>query len=314
MRNSGTTDALTKKYMGSFFEFCSPSRKNLKVSDPTNDPLLRLQYLARIGWQYDLADVAALIVTPSIVSLFVWRDSFYSLDGTTILVRTCDLKNVWIRFIILLFIKPAASYFARSWIRIKMRRTLLGKKTMHGTSQLAAKIMAERKLVAGGGAKAGDAKVEEAFAKVYVAEELLAVKDEVSLSGLNFKVLRSRVMRKWKFYFCVVIFQLFSAFPCHEVVMAADWGNGDLVNITSPKYKPLPVSSAWLYVPPIVGITRKEFVRRSYFAGADQSCTSDYLGWAMPNLTIVRGQQVIWPTSLQVSQSGTSSPNPGGSR
>ena len=140
------------------------AQDKLKGVDHTNDPLMRLQYLARLGWQFDLADVAALIATPSIVSFIVWRDSFYTLQGTTILVRTCDLTNLWLRFIVLLCVKPAASTFARTLLRTKMRRTLLGKRTMHGTSQLAAKIQAERKIK--GGKVDGDEQVRKAFQTV----------------------------------------------------------------------------------------------------------------------------------------------------
>ena len=192
-RNSGTTDALTKRYMSGFFRFLTGGlafnkTATLRGADPTQDPLLRLQYLARLGWQYDLADVAALISTPSVVSIFVWRDGVYHIDGTTMVIRPCDLRNVWIRFGVLMCIKPAASLLAREWLRSKMRKTLLGKKTMHGTSQLAAKIMAERKMVAGGSATCGDEKVQEAFSKVYVEEELVAIQKELEQTKLPLRL------------------------------------------------------------------------------------------------------------------------------
>jgi hypothetical protein len=46
-----------------------------------------LQYLARIGWQFDLADVCALLIVPTVVTVMIWRQGFYSLEGSTILVR-----------------------------------------------------------------------------------------------------------------------------------------------------------------------------------------------------------------------------------
>ena len=259
MRNSGTTDALTKKYLGTLFRMLSGTGGGKMASkDPANDPLLRLQYLARIGWQYDMADIAAIIVVPFVVCCFVWRDGYYSLEGTSIMVRSCDVRNVLIRFTALLIIKPFFSTLARMWIKMKMRKTLLGKKTMHGVSELAAKIISERKLAsATKDSKGGDSKVHEAFSKVYVEEELLAVKEELSLSGLNYSVLRTRVMKKWKFYAATVIFQLYSAFPCKRAVPRIDsrnvrFGAGveiDLVNMTLDR---LSLQEPWFYVPAVV--------------------------------------------------------------
>ena len=54
MRNSGIQDALTQKYLGNVMSILTTCRtKDAKLAglDPANDPLLRLQYLARLGWQ-----------------------------------------------------------------------------------------------------------------------------------------------------------------------------------------------------------------------------------------------------------------------
>ena len=69
-----------------------------------------------------------------IVTLLVCRDGYYTLEGTDILVRACDLNNVWLSFGILLVIKPAASGIARLWLRRKMRKTLLVSPRMPGPS------------------------------------------------------------------------------------------------------------------------------------------------------------------------------------
>ena len=80
--------------------------KDGEKKDPANDPLLRSQYLARIDGSNDMADIAAIIVVPFVVKGFVWRDGYYSLEGTSIMVRSCDVRNVLIRFTALLIIKP----------------------------------------------------------------------------------------------------------------------------------------------------------------------------------------------------------------
>ena len=255
-RNSGTTDAFMKKYLGGLFALllCQRKQDKLKAFDPSQDSLMRLQYLARIGWQFDLADVAALIATPTLVTLIVWRDGAYTVEGTAILVRACELQNVWVRFGCLLIVKPAASWLARIWLRAKMRRTLLGKRTMHGTSQIAAKIIAERALRAGAlrnknNSSNIDDKVQDNFD--FAEEEMAAVRDELSLSGLNFSVVRAKLMKKWRFYLCVVVVNLFSAFPCRltaPAAITAMWSANGTSHV-AVLLDPLPLSSVWYYVP-----------------------------------------------------------------
>ncbi len=72
----------------------------------SEDALFRLQFLARLAIQYDLADLTAMITVPSMVSFFVWRDGWFSLEGTGILVLPCELRWVWLYFALLFVIKP----------------------------------------------------------------------------------------------------------------------------------------------------------------------------------------------------------------
>jgi hypothetical protein len=150
-------------------------------------------------------------------------------------------------------IKPAASTFARNLLRTKMRKTLLGKETMHGKSQLAAKIMAERKIKRGAD---GDEQVRKAFASVYVDEELAAVEEELSLSGLKFAVTRMRAMKKWNFYLTVIILTLFSAFQVRIEGPANPYEEGVAYTFSDCHedngFSALPLSSVWLYVPPSI--------------------------------------------------------------
>lgn len=44
------------------------------------DPAIKLQFLARVAIQYDLADMVAIAVAPTIVSIFVWRDGLFTLQ------------------------------------------------------------------------------------------------------------------------------------------------------------------------------------------------------------------------------------------
>jgi len=91
LRNSGTTEVLVARCgLGNrIFNFLTgkKTKDKLKNFDPNQDPLIRLQYLARIGWQFDLADVCALLIVPTVVTVMIWRQGFYSLEGSTILVR-----------------------------------------------------------------------------------------------------------------------------------------------------------------------------------------------------------------------------------
>ena len=252
IRDSGTLEALLKKYLKNTFNLltCQVATDKLKEFDPNEDPLIRLQFLARIGWQFATADVAALIATPAMVTFLVWRNGYYSFQDTTILIRPCELHNVWIRFAILLFIKPAGTALARWWLRLKMRTTLLGKRTMHGTSRIAAKIIAERAM------RKGQGDIDDAVRANfdYKEEEMAAVKEEISISGLNFAVLRAKLMRKWRFFLAVVVLQLFSAFPHRNSVPTGIIGyftkNGQTV--VAVHMDVMPLSSSWIYVHPLV--------------------------------------------------------------
>ena len=141
MRNAGINAAMGRQVARLF------GIVRLKKQDPNDDPLFRLQNFARIGIQFDLADVTALILTPAFVSFVVSRDGWFTMEDSGILVTRCDLPNMWLRFIALLIIKPTFSTLARLILMRAMRKTLLGKSTIHGTSTIAAGILASKQLV-----------------------------------------------------------------------------------------------------------------------------------------------------------------------
>eukprot|EP00966_Prymnesium_polylepis_P168784 3902839-Prymnesium_polylepis.2 len=224
MRNSGATDALTRHHMQRFFD-CLEERgssvTDLKEASSAHDPIFRLQFLARVGIQYDLANLSALIITPSIISFFIVRDGYFSLEGTGILIRECDLGNVWTRFGILLMIKPAASYLGRSLITRAMRRTIMGEKTAHGVSPLAAELMASRAMV--GKKKRG--KVLKKVAEKQMQDirnsigeaEFRTIRSELSLDNMDYDTNLSRLLYKHNFFFfSIICVQLFAAFPVRK--------------------------------------------------------------------------------------------------
>jgi hypothetical protein len=131
LRNSGNTAALTKRILDRLGVY-GPAQ--LKRKDPNDDPLFVLQNIARMSIQFDLADLTALVVTPLIVTFFVWRDGWFSLEGTGLLVEPCELPQMWSRFIFLICLNHTSSYIGLALLRRDMRKTLLGKTTMHGTS------------------------------------------------------------------------------------------------------------------------------------------------------------------------------------
>ena len=146
-----------------------------------------------------------------------------------------------------------------------MRKTLLGHRTMHGTSAIAAGILAGSQLTrhmrrqstikASGKLSKLDGEAVETVGGLTGAdqsllndkalqtarerqhsmrlmrldndvdvavqaklglleEELHAVRDDLTLAGLNFKLLRRKQLRKWRFFASVVVLQCFAAFQC----------------------------------------------------------------------------------------------------
>ena len=291
LRNSGASDALARRYLAGLLR-CG--RMRLKLADPNDDPLFRLQYLARCAVQYDMADLTALLLTPAIITVFCWRDGWFTLQDSGILIRACDLPNLWARFIVLLCIKPAASAIARRILIRTMRKTLLGKETMHGRSALAARIITASQMVkttsksrvgkGGGGGGAGrqgeggigsDAELQSKFD--LVEEELAAVREELSLTGLNFRVLRKRQLKKWRFYSAVCIVMSFAAFSVRQTApiaeqraaVAAGGGGGDVgspveAQLFDSQSFDVPLHSVWMYVPPQIALLMDESLRDAF--------------------------------------------------
>ena len=128
LRNSGTLEALTRRLGRKLAKRWARLRSREpsgRTYTAAHDPIFRLQFLARLGIQSDFADLAALLLTPSIVTAFVWRDGRFALEGTEIEVLPSELSNVWLRFAILLVIRLAASTVARLWLERNMGRVMM---------------------------------------------------------------------------------------------------------------------------------------------------------------------------------------------
>ena len=181
------------------------------------------------------------------------------MQGTSIIIRPCDLPYVWMRCGLLMMIKPAASSVARWILKRKMRKTLIGKKTIHGVSAIVSKQLQRQKMAKIGAMRRAQSQRKVAGAAHHLArdakmelveEELVALRDELSVSGLDFDILFTKAMKKWKFFTCVVTFQLFSCFPVHH---SAPGRSVTLVatNLTADiELAPLPIQSVWMYLEP----------------------------------------------------------------
>ena len=93
-----------------------------------NDPIIRVQFLARLALQYSLADVSAVLAVPTLVSLFVWRDGSFFLAGSQLRLEACSLTNLWYRFLLLLPVKWLIARLTRCLLEGRMAHTLLGGK------------------------------------------------------------------------------------------------------------------------------------------------------------------------------------------
>ena len=281
LRNSGTNDALLSMLdskSGALVALltCTDHVAGFREADPLRDPLYRLQYLARLAVQADLADLCAIVLTPTAVAFFVWRDGWFTLEGTGILVRHCDLPQVFARFGLLLLLKPLGATLARCLMIRKMRKTLLGKKTLHGRSLVASKAIAHRRTVrssmadasGGAGAGVGGALDEQRQQRelALTEEELLSVHDELLLSVLDFRILAIKLVKKYKFFSMVVLLQLFLALPVRSTAPLDDSvALAPSSNASTPTpYFSVARQGVWTYVPPQLALQSDERLRLAF--------------------------------------------------
>ena len=223
LRNSGTFDAITRLVLRRLLA-ATGSQGTVQLT--LNDPVYRLQYLARMAIQFDLADWTAVLLTPSVVTFFVWRDGYFTLENTGIFVNGCLLRGLWIRFVLLLVFKQVGSTLGRMLMNRKMRKTLLGKKTIHGRSQVVIKALSAHKVslkrATLGEESKGMLGKKEAKAQEDLGlteEQRFAIGNELLMSAMNYKVLVRKQLKHVKFYTMVTLLQLFVAMPIRQTAM-----------------------------------------------------------------------------------------------
>jgi len=192
--------------------------------DSSLDPIFLMQFLARLSIQYDLADLAAMLLTPCLVSAFAWRDGHFALQGTGVLVRPCDLPNVWTRFAVLLLIRPFFSYLARLLLDRSMGRTMICLPTVFGPSPLGLEIYHAATALNMTSRAAFDHLINSKLRDVRVAlnlddAEFRVVRDELCLRNLDYRQCSCEMLRRnYRFYTAVILFSLFAAFPVRRTL------------------------------------------------------------------------------------------------
>ena len=177
----------------------------------------------RIGAD-DLADLAAMLLTPCLVSAFAWRDGHFALQGTGVLVRPCDLPNVWTRFAVLLLIRPFFSYLARLLLDRSMGRTMICLPTVFGPSPLGLEIYHAATALNMTSRAAFDHLINSKLRDVRVAlnlddAEFRVVRDELCLRNLDYRQCSCEMLRRnYRFYTAVILFSLFAAFPVRRTL------------------------------------------------------------------------------------------------
>ena len=190
---------------------------------------------------------------------------------------TLALSQVWLRFLLLILIKPAASTIARNMLKRDMRKTLLGKKTKFGVSKLAAEVVANSRIKLAGDdghdVTTTDAKLQERFDMVQ--EQLEVVRKELSIRNMNYGFLAERLIgRAWFFFACVVVFQLPVVMLRHEYILeSASRTNATqfaldirdhVLRGEAAEVRHLPLQSPWAYIHPVVGYMLDQQLRSSF--------------------------------------------------
>lgn len=136
LRNSGTNTAITRK----LFTMCGLQPKRAE-----DDPLVRVQYTARLAVQLNIADIAAAVTVPIIISQLTLRDGFYLARGSGAVTTVEDLPYIWLRSLVQLPFKVIGFIIASRWLKHRMRQVVLGKTTLLGESKLRARITVAEK-------------------------------------------------------------------------------------------------------------------------------------------------------------------------
>jgi hypothetical protein len=222
-------------------------------------PLARLTHLSRSFASRSSAQ-CALFCTHFAVAIIVARDGFFTLQNSGILVRPCDMARLWRYFVYLILIKPTGSVFAVLFRRRTARKMMVGKRTIHGVSDIATKELqkrrsltshkSSRRLTVGQlTAKAARSRNEQSSSAADGQES----DDFAAVLNLDPARQFRRIANHMPFFTCVVLFQLFAVLPLYEFtpVEAAGSEVVDPANASTYRRQVLPQHLRWTYMDPI---------------------------------------------------------------
>ena len=88
MKNSGTWVALSTMVLRNI---------GLQPKNVMDDPVIRVQYIARLSIQLNIADICASITVPLMITYFTLRDGLWVAPGSRVPVTPESLDNLWMR-------------------------------------------------------------------------------------------------------------------------------------------------------------------------------------------------------------------------
>ncbi|KAL1511499.1 hypothetical protein AB1Y20_006297 [Prymnesium parvum] len=281
-RNSGTYWGIFLSCARCVLRACG---KRNPLDNIHTDPAIKIQFLARVAIQYDIADMAAIVFAPTLVTLFVWRDGVFTLQDSGILVTECRLGNMWLRFFILALVKPMASYIAYLIMRNRMALTLLGKTTLLGKSRLVERLklnIPQRRSASEGKSPVGrklDADLHKDFE--LTEEQRVLAEGELSVAHLDYNHLTFKIVKKsHMFFICVIFVQLVAVFQRFKYAPI-------IVEDLSSSLQSVPARSTWLYVPQETVLNLDLELQASYaLLEAENSSTCAGSGWDWSNSSL----------------------------
>lgn len=264
LRNSGTYLALFRIAEMRLNAWVATLRHGQPIKPGVRtDPLFLAIWTARLAVQTDISDLAGLLAVPVIVSWFVWRDGLFTIQATGILVTTCDLPNIWIRFCILFCIKPLSTVLARRILRYRIARLIKGLPTIFGLSPLLNKRSSSTVF-----------EIHAALGLDNAQSDVIG--DEFAICNLRYAYLARKVVRRsWRFFTCCVYIALVSAFPRHSYAPLDVWDLETSIQI-------VPERTTWLRIPQdsttLEAIDPQLLVELNAVAETS-SCATEYTGW-----------------------------------
>ena len=191
------------------------TRRYAPLTDPNEDPVFRLQFLSTLAVQFDIAEISAMCLVPILVLLIQARDGFFTFQFTGLLVRPCENSALYYRWSIQLGINVLVRFVARRHLNRTARKTLLGKKTIHGISALCSRVVSGQKLISSSNVTPS-ALISDEMARQWKARlsehDYEQTRRELSLANLsNYHLFFYRTMSTNYFFFvCAILYGLYA--------------------------------------------------------------------------------------------------------